>query len=319
MGGSLPPMDFNYPEIPALDACVRTADCISGMRKLADASVDIVVTSPPYNLGKDYNKYMDSKSQGDYLKWSKKWVNQVARVLAPGGSFFLNLGSSLVNPTIPHRLLFELLQKEHGGLGGPFVLQNTIHWIKSITVVDDNGEQLSRGHFKPINSQRFVNDCHEYIFHLTLDGNVPLDRLAIGVPYKHKSNINRWGGNGGEDLRCRGNTWFIPYKTIQSRDKERPHPATFPPELPENCILLHGKKEGCVVMDPFLGLGNSWIAAARANTFSPNKVSRFIGFDLDSYYVGEAKKAMQTPRRFWDNSHLPTKEEAVAMLDGETE
>ena len=70
-------------------------------------------------------------------------------------------------------------------------------------------------------------------------------------------------------------------------------------------------------MDPFLGLGNSWIAAARSNVFSPKKVSRFIGFDLDSYYIAEAKRAVQTPSRFWDNSHLPTKAEAEAMLAGE--
>ena len=90
---------------------------------------------------------------------------------------------------------------------------------------------VSRGHFKPISSQRFLNDCHEYIFHFTKSGRVEIDRLALGVPYQDKSNIARWSHTSGRDRRCRGNTWFIPYETIQSRQKERPHPATFPVEL----------------------------------------------------------------------------------------
>jgi len=298
-----------HPEIPEVESLVKVTDCIKGMSKLPDESVDVVVTSPPYNIGKDYNKYMDRRGQEEYLNWCIEWANQIARVLKPDGSFFLNLGGSLVNPTIPHELLFSLLKKAQGGISdGPFLLQNNIHWIKSITVIDDSGNELSKGHFKPINSTRFVNDCHEYIFHLTKTGNVKLDRLSIGVPYKHKSNISRWGGNGGADKRCRGNTWFLPYKTIKSRDKDRPHPATFPPELPENCILLHGNPEECVVMDPFLGLGNSWIAATRC------KVKKFIGFDLDSYYVKEAKKSIKDPYSIWSNDHLPTLNEAKSLV-----
>ena len=96
------------------------------------------------------------------------------------------------------------------------------------------------GHFKPINSPRFLNDCHEYVFHFTKSGRVELNRLALGVPYQDKSNIARWSHTGGKDLRCRGNTWFVPYETIQSREKERPHPATFPVQLAEWCIKLHG-------------------------------------------------------------------------------
>ena len=127
-----------------------------------------------------------------------------------------------------------------------FTLQNVIHWVKSIAVakedVGDYGAIVSDvaiGHYKPINSSRFVNDCHEYIFHFTKSGNVSLDRLAIGVPYQDKSNVKRWKA-AKEGISCRGNTWFIPYETIQSRIKERPHPATFPPRLPEMCIQLHG-------------------------------------------------------------------------------
>ena len=272
------------------DAQVKTTDCVAGMEAIADNSVDVVVTSPPYNLGKNYSKYMDRRAQNDYLAWCREWASEIRRILKEDGSFFLNLGSSPSNPTIPHELLFNLLLTEQGGRNGYFFLQNSIHWVKSITVIDDDGNEYTRGHFKPINSGRFVNDCHEYVFHLTPRGNTPIDRKAIGVAYKHKSNIGRWGHTEGNDRRCRGNVWFIPYHTIQNSKKDRPHPASFPPELPENCIRLHGVKKGeTVVLDPFLGIGNSWIAAIRC------EVGKFYGFEIDPEYVRLARKYAKDP------------------------
>jgi site-specific DNA-methyltransferase (adenine-specific) len=59
----------------------------------------------------------------------------------------------------------------------------------------------SCGHFKPINSTRFLNNSHEWVFHFTPDGNTPLDRLAIGAPYTDKTNIKRWAHTKGRDKR----------------------------------------------------------------------------------------------------------------------
>jgi site-specific DNA-methyltransferase (adenine-specific) len=180
---------------------------------------------------------------------------------------------------LPHELIL--------GLRDFFVLQNTIHWIKSISIEQTGGAVSSHGHFKPIGSKRFLNDCHEYIFHLTRTGQVRLDRLALGVPYTDKTNIARWAHTRGHDRRCRGNTWFIPYQTIQRREKQRPHPATFPIELAENCIKLHGTARVKMMLDPFLGIGNSAIAAQRSG------VPRFIGFEIDETYLAEARRRLQ--------------------------
>jgi site-specific DNA-methyltransferase (adenine-specific) len=250
-------------------------DCLEGMRSLPDESVDVVVTSPPYNLGVTYSKYKDNSTREEYLDWSHRWAEEVRRVLKPDGSFFLNVGAVPANPMLPHELLLKLRDL--------FILQNTLHWIKSITVAPKSGGAVSSGHFKPINSQRFITDCHEYIFHLTKTGNVKVDRLAIGVEYVHKSNITRWGHTGGRDRRCRGNNWFIPYETILSRDKDRPHPATFPVALAEWCIKLHGCTPDLVVMDPFLGIGHAALAAAQCG------VARFVGFEIDDQYLGVAR------------------------------
>src|SRR5437870_1575189 len=181
-------------------------DCCAAMARLPDESVDVVVTSPPYNLGIRYSTYDDSQARTEYLDWSLQWASEVKRLLQETGSFFLNVGAVPANPLLPHELILRL--------SGLFVLQNTFHWIKSISIQTAKGESISAGHFKPIHSGRYVTDCHEFIFHLTKTGSVPLDRLAVGVPYADKSNIARWKQTKGQDLRCRGNSWFIPYETI---------------------------------------------------------------------------------------------------------
>jgi DNA modification methylase len=89
-----------------------------------------------------------------------------------------------------------------------------------------------------------------------------------------KSNIGRYAKN---DLRDRGNTWFIPYETIFDRE-QRPHPSTFPIKLPEMCIKLHGVKESRVVLDPFIGIGSTAVAALREGISC-------IGFDIDEKYL----------------------------------
>jgi site-specific DNA-methyltransferase (adenine-specific) len=257
---------------------LRHRDCLEGMAKMHAATIDLVVTSPPYNLGIAYSRYSDRKERGDYIEWCHDWAAELRRVLNPDGSLFLNLGASPSNPLLPHQLVLRLRDL--------FVLQNTIHWIKAISIEDESGLTTSRGHFKPISSPRYLNDCHEYIFHLTPEGRTPIDRLALGVPYADKSNIARWSHTADKDSRCRGNTWFVPYKTIQRRAKERPHPATFPVQLAEWCIKLHGIARVEAMLDPFLGIGNSAVAAKRCG------IRNFIGFDIDEQYLAEARKRL---------------------------
>ncbi len=258
---------------------LQQMDCVAGMAAMEPNSVDVIVTSPPYNLGIDYSQYDDKKTKAAYLEWTGDWARAARRVLREDGSLFLNIAGSPSNPLLPHEVALRM--------GEIFVLQNTIHWIKSITVKTLEGREISAGHFKPINSKRFINDCHEYVFHLTKTGARELDRRAVGVEYVHKSNIGRWSHSKGVDKRCRGNTWHIPYKTIKSREKDRPHPASFPVELPIQCIRLHGWRADLVVMDPFLGIGSSALAAQRT------KVGAFFGFEIDPEYLATARDRLR--------------------------
>src|SRR5947209_14497166 len=145
------------------------------MPALQPRSVDVVVTSPPYNLGLGYRSYADRRAEEDYLSWLVAVAGQVRRLLRPDGSFFLNVSGTSSRPWLPFELIVRLRPL--------FVLQNHITWIKSIATAAS-----SVGHYKPIGGQRFLHHNHEHIFHLTVTGNVRLDRLAIGVPFKDKSN-----------------------------------------------------------------------------------------------------------------------------------
>jgi site-specific DNA-methyltransferase (adenine-specific) len=267
------------------------ADCLDVFRQLPAQSVDVIVTSPPYNLGIQYNRYQDTLSAAEYLEWTNTWIAAAARVLRPDGSMFLNVGAK---PSDPWTAL-DVAQAARSELR----LQNIIHWVKSIAIERGSAgaaagltKDLAVGHYKPINSDRFLNDCHEFIFHFTPHGSTALDRLALGVPYQDQSNTGRWSA-GAEGIRCRGNTWFIPYETIQRRDRDRPHPATFPSKLPEQCLRLHGISRIEVAMDPFCGLGSTAVACARLGV-------NFIGADIDGTYLDEAIARVQstaTPAR----------------------
>ena len=74
------------------------SDCLDVFAQLPARSVDVIVTSPPYNLGIQYNQYQDTLSRADYLQWTNAWVGAAARVLRPEGSLFLNVGAKPTDP-----------------------------------------------------------------------------------------------------------------------------------------------------------------------------------------------------------------------------
>ena len=253
---------------------VRLGDCLKLLEDTPAESVDVIVTSPPYNIGIAYNSYNDRRPRADYLAWLTRVGKQLARVVKSNGSFFLNVGGTGADPWIVIDVANAFRES--------FVLQNHITWVKSVSIGDD-----TVGHFKPINSRRFLNNNHEAIFHFTKSGAVDIDRLAVGVPYKDKSNISRWN-HAKTDRRCAGNTWFIPYETVRSKAQKFDHPAGFPVGLPDRCIRLHGGTD-LVVLDPFLGAGTTLVAAERLGASG-------IGFELDPSYASIATMRLRAER-----------------------
>jgi site-specific DNA-methyltransferase (adenine-specific) len=244
---------------------ILVGDCAALLQDVPERSVDVVVTSPPYNIGLRYRSYDDGGDRSKYFGWMREIALLLKRALKDDGSFFLNIAGTNSDPWIAADVA--------NAMRDIFQLQNSIVWVKSISVDDD-----SFGHFKPVNSRRFLNHTHETIFHFSKDGRTPIDRLAVGVPFKDKSNIARFGH--AEDRRCAGDVWFIRYQTIQGRHQRHHHPAPFPVELPERCIRLHGRK-GATVLDPFLGIGSTLVAAQALGCTG-------IGMEIDRDYADAA-------------------------------
>lgn len=262
-------------------------------------SVRIVVTSPPYNIGKRYGDYKDDMPRDSYLRWSRDYLTELLRVVRhEDGHLFLNVGAIPVDPLIPYDVLRMAVE-------AGWKLQNRIVWVKSIAVSDT----LSYGHFKPINSPRFLNDVHEHIWHLmpradgplledeqediwhlTPTGSSPVERKApgVGVAYQDQTNAKRWA-NGSDGRRCAGNAWYIPYETVQATE-DKQHPCPFPYALPARALRLAGVKHGEWVMDPFMGRGTTGEAAIDLG-------AKFCGIDLDAGYCAVADKNLRTRTR----------------------
>ena len=250
-------------------------DCIEEMKKMEPESVDIVVTSPPYNIEIDYGLYKDNLSPESYLEWTADYIKEIKRLLKPNGSLFLNVGFTCVKPWIAMDVANVVRPQ--------LILQNQFSWVKSVAI----GEK-TYGHVKPVNSNRFVNNTHEPLFHFTKSGKVNLNKKAIGVPFMDQRNRRRFGNGDREDLHCIGNTWHIPYQTLRKKGK---HPAIFPEALVENCIRLAGYNKDTVVLDPFVGTGTTLVVAKKLGING-------IGIDLNLEYLDFTKERIVDYTRY---------------------
>lgn len=155
---------------------IHKSDCIEWMDAQPEQSIDCVITSPPYNLDIKYGSYQDDLPRESYLKWLSDVALSTKRVLKDQGHLFLNVGYSNTDPWVA----MDVAQvfRQH------FELQNNFTWVKHILV-----DGKTRGIYKPISSHRYASATTESIFHFTKDGNVPVDRLAIG----HRNETHdRW-------------------------------------------------------------------------------------------------------------------------------
>ena len=259
-------------------------DCIEKLKEMSDKSVDLIITSPPYNIGLKYHKYEDKKPREQYLEWIYDIFLELKRILTDNGHIFLNMGYTNRDPWISMEVALKLKDL--------FVMQNKITWVKSISIGEDKDDTY--GHFKPINSDRYINVTNEDIYHFTKTDKIKINREAVGVPYKWKCNlidrktgkhrIDKKTGKPVEDKRCKGNTWFIPYDTINSKKEKGYHPATFPEGLVEHCIKISDVKKG-TILDPFVGSGTTIRTAKKMSDSNINYELSGIGIDIDEKYI----------------------------------
>lgn len=195
-----------------------------GLLDLPDASIDLVVTSPPYK-----------KKDGYSTSLMHDIAASLKSVMKPNSLLFLNFGATKEETNRPYsaRDIFSDYLN--------FV--QTIIWVKSF-----NGT----GRFSPSNSNQYFARMWENIFVFSKGKNWAFDKLAIGCPFKCKSNIRR--RNHSQDLRDAGDLWFIPYPNKTGKNEfEKGHKDGFPPELVRKAILCSGIAPGSSVLDPFGG------------------------------------------------------------------
>lgn len=216
------------------------------MNELEDNCVDVIVTSPPYNRGKNYSSdnnesHNDNLPLQEYLLFLENVWKECLRVGKENCVFYLNIGDSASDQGISEKVANSAVK------AGWLRIQDVI-WVKSI---------YGKGHYTPSGGNKRFNNIWEHIFLFVKNKKkYVLDPKAIGIPYADKSNIGRYGDS---DLRDPGNVWHITYEKTTGATIKKGHDAPFPIGLPYKCIKSVPDVE--VVLDPFLGTGTTLAAA----------------------------------------------------------
>ena len=233
---------------------ISITDCLEGMGKLDDNSIDCIVTSPPYNkkglLGKvalgnqiwgkfniDYNSYGDDMPEEDYQAWMVALLNECYRVIKPDGSIFFNHK--------PRRY------KNRAYLPTDFIQHSDANIYQLIVWDRRNSPNIRNDVLVP---------CTEHIYWLCKD--------------KPKTFRNAL------DSSYIGEVWVIP------PERQKKHPAPFPEQLVRNCILLT-TQENDIILDPFMGSGTTALVSQSLNR-------RWLGFEIDEKYAKIAEDRLKS-------------------------
>lgn len=227
------------------------------MSELPSNSVHLVVTSPPYNVGKEYDKDLDLN---EYREFLKRVFREVKRVLVPGGRLCINIANLGRKPYLP---LHAYIIQDMLDLG--FLMRGEIIWNKA------GGGSPSTAWGSWLSAKNpTLRDQHEYILVFSKD------TFTRQNPFGRKSTISR-----EEFLEFTKSVWTFPAVSA----KEIGHPAPFPVELPYRLIQLY-TFEGEVVLDPFMGSGQTAIAALKSKRF-------YVGYEIVSEYIELAQKRIK--------------------------
>ena len=227
------------------------------MQQLPDNSVHLMVTSPPYNVGKEYDEDLTLKQ---YLKFLKSVWREVSRVLVPGGRVCINIANLGRKPYIP---LHVFIVRDMLDLG--FLMRGEIIWNKASSASSSTawGSWLSA-------TNPTLRDIHEYILVFSKHS------FKRGNSHKRKNTISR-----KNFLELTKSVWTFPAESARKIG----HPAPFPVELPYRLIQLY-TFEGEIVLDPFIGSGQAAIAAIKANR-------HYVGYDINQEYVKLAERRIK--------------------------
>jgi site-specific DNA-methyltransferase (adenine-specific) len=240
--------------LPTIDTWANRLYCQSAaaMTPIPDNSVGLAFTSPPYNVGKDYD---DDMSLENYLALIGQVASEVYRVLCPGGRYVVNIANLGRKPYIPLHAYFYEIHQEVG-----FLPMGEIIWRKA----KGASGNCAWGSWQSAKAPR-LRDLHEYLLVFTKE--------KFARPDKGESDITR-----DEFMAATLSIW-----EINAESAERVgHPAPFPVALAERVIRLYSYV-GDVVLDPFMGSGTTAVAAVQNQR-------HYVGFDISAEYCTLAEE-----------------------------
>jgi len=257
-----------YMENPVSTDCLDRVFCRSSesMEELPENSVHLMVTSPPYNVGKEYDQDLTLTEYREFLK--RVW-KEVYRVLVPGGRACINIANLGRKPYLP---LHIFLIKDMIDLG--FLMRGEIIWNKGTSVSPSTAWGTWQSAKNPI-----LRDIHEYIL---VFSKKTFTRKA---PKNRKNTISK-----KEFLEFTKSIWTFPAESATKIG----HPAPFPVELPYRLIQLYTFEDE-IVLDPFIGSGQTAIAALKSGR-------HFVGYDINQDYVRLAERRI---KQYMDDKSTP--------------
>jgi site-specific DNA-methyltransferase (adenine-specific) len=226
------------------------------MGELPDNSVHLMVTSPPYNVGKEYD---DDLTLDEYRAFLSGVWDEVYRVLVPGGRACLNVASLGRKPYIPlHAFMAQDM------LDAGFLMRGEVIWNKASAA----GTSTAWGSWQSAKNPT-LRDVHEYILIFS-------KQSYARTPGEKKSTISK-----EEFLEYTKSIWSFGSESA----KKIGHPAPYPVELPSRCIKLY-TFEGDIILDPFIGSGTTAVAAKTLNR-------HYAGYEVDKEYVELARRRLK--------------------------
>lgn len=277
---------------------IYTEDCVSGMKKICDNSVDVIIADPPYNIGKDFGNNTDKMPMKEYLEWSKKWINESFRILKPSGTMYiygfseiLARISTLIDFDKQRWLIWHYTNKNVPSLN---FWQRSHEAIiccwkdKPIFNRDDVREPYSDAFLKNsagkvrIGTKGRFGSGKETVYNAHEKGALPRDVISISTLA------------GGASLKERAIFCKTCNKLIDAKERNLHenhelivHPTQKPLELSEKLIkaALNKNAETTVVI-PFAGSGSECVAAVCNG-------ADFIGFELNPEFVKLAEERLK--------------------------
>ncbi|MGQ9847713.1 MAG: DNA-methyltransferase [Bacteroidales bacterium] len=227
------------------------------MSDLPDNSVHLMVTSPPYNVCKEYDGNLSLK---EYRELLKRVFKETHRVLVPGGRACINVANLGRKPYLP---LHSYIIEDMHDIG--FLMRGEIIWDKGSSA----SPSTAWGTYLKANNP-VLRDIHEYILVFCKDTFTRFN------PHKRKSTISK-----EEFLEFTKSVW----KFAAERASKVGHPAPFPVELPYRLIQLYTFEDE-VILDPFAGSGTACIAALKTNR-------KYVAYDIDKKYCDLAEQRIK--------------------------